>query len=416
MSGAATAGDVTLGELVRDRAFALYLAGQTTSAAGAALSGVALVFAVLSISRSAGGVGLVLLAGRLPGLVLTLTGGVIADRWSRQRIAVCADATRAAVQVVTGALLLSGRATVPAVAALQLVAGGAGAIFAPAAGALAAGVAPRGRIRRANSLLGITAAIAQTGGLALAGVLVALAGPGTSFLIDGATFAVSAVTLALIPGAATVASSRTTFLRDLREGWRVVAGRVWLVACAAHETALNVLALSPFFVLGPVVAKERLGGAPAWSAIALGYVLGNLVAAHVTYHWAPRRPVLTALAVSAGLAPLLGLLALHAPLWLIVTAAFPAGAQSTIYNTLLTSTLQSNLPSDTLGRASAITGAGSTLLVPVGMGLAGVVAGVVGASAVLLAGAGVVLAATAACAALPATHAPLNLDAQARTN
>jgi hypothetical protein len=65
-----------------------------------------------------------------------------------------------------------------------------------------------------------------------------------------------------------------------------------------------------------------------------------------------------------------------------------AGAQSTIYNTLLTSTLQSNLPGDTLGRASAITGFGSTLLVPLGMGLAGVAAGAVGASAFLLAGAG----------------------------
>jgi MFS family permease len=323
---------------------------------------------------------------------------------------VWADATRTALQAVTGVLLLTGRATVPALAALQLVAGGAGAIFTPAAGALAAGVAPRGQIRRAGSLLAIAAAIAQTGGLALAGVLVALAGPGTSFLVDSATFAVSAATLALIPPVPTVPRRRETFLRDLREGCRVVAGRAWLVTCAAHEAALNVLALSPFFVLGPVIAEQQLGGAPAWSAIALGYVLGNLAAAHVTYHWAPRRPVLTALAVSGGLAPLLALLALNAPLWLIVCAAFPAGAQSTIYNTLLTSTLQSNLPSDTLGRASAITGVGSTILVPAGMGLAGVVAGALGAATVLLGGAAVVLAVTAVCASLPAAHATLRLD------
>jgi hypothetical protein len=271
-------------------------------------------------------------------------------------------------------------------------------------------VAPRGRLRRANSVLGIAAAIAQTGGLALAGVLVAAAGPGLSFLVDGATFVVSAVTLALIPGAPAAPPRRGTLRQDLRDGCRVVAGRPWLSAYAAHETALNVLALSPFFVLGPVIAKARLGGAPAWSAIALAYVAGNLAAAHVTYHWAPRRPVLAALAVSAALAPLPALLALHAPLGLIAAAAFPAGAQSTIYNTLLTSTLQSNLPSDTLGRAAAITGIGSTVLVPVGMGLAGVAAGAVGAPAVLLAGAGCVLAATAVCAALPATRAPLRLD------
>jgi MFS family permease len=395
--------------LLRDRAFALYLAGQTASGAGAALSGVALVFAVLSVSGSPASVGLVLLAGRLPGLVLTLTGGVLADRWSRQRIAVCADVARTALQTLTGALLLTGRATIPALATLQVLAGGASAIFAPAAGALAAAVAPGGQIRRANSLLSMTAAIAQTGGLALAGLIVAVAGPGTSFLIDGATFAVSSVTLALIPPAPMAPPRRTTLRRDLREGCRVVAGRAWLVAYAAHETALNVLALGPFFVLGPVVAQEDLGGAPAWSAIALGYVLGNLAAAHVTYHWAPRRPVLSAVTVSAGLAPLPALLALHAPVGLIAAAAVLAGAQSTIYNTLFTATLQSNLPGGTLGRASAITGLGSAVLVPVGMGLAGVLAGAVGAPTVLLAGAGVVVAATALCAALPATRAPLEL-------
>ena len=53
---------ITLRELLRDRSFALYLAGQTTSGAGSALASIALVFAVLSISDSPGSVGLVLLA------------------------------------------------------------------------------------------------------------------------------------------------------------------------------------------------------------------------------------------------------------------------------------------------------------------------------------------------------------------
>lgn len=73
----------------------------------------------------------------------------------------CADSTRTALQVATGALLLSGHATVPELA--------------------------------------ITTAVAQTGGPAVSGMIVALAGPGTSLLIDGATFGVSSLTLALIP-------------------------------------------------------------------------------------------------------------------------------------------------------------------------------------------------------------------------
>ena len=390
----------------------LYLTGQTTSGAGSALASVALVFAVLSISRSAGSVGLVLLASRLPGIALTLAGGVIADRWSRKWITVCADTARTALQVATGVLLLAGHATVLELAALQFGSGGASALFGPAANAMLAGVAPRGQIRRASSLLGITTAVAQTGGLAVAGVIVALAGPGTSLLIDGATFGVSSLTLALIPSVPAARPRTKKVLADLRDGWHVVTSRGWLATYAIHETVLNVLVLSPFFVLGPVIAKAHLGGAPAWSAIALGYVIGNLAAAHITYHWAPRRPVFAALAISAALAPMLALLGLAAPIWLIVPAALLAGAETTIYDTLVSTALQANLPEHTFGRASAITGIGSTVLVPVGMGLAGVVAGTLGTSTVLLSGAVLVLITTTICISLPATRTPLELDRQ----
>ncbi len=405
-------GPITLRGLMRDRAFVLYLAGQATSGAGSALSSVALVFAVLTISRSAGSVGLVLLASRLPGIALTLAGGVIADRWSRKWIVVCADATRTALQVATGVLLLTGHATVLELAALQCGSGGASALFGPAANAMLAGVAPQGQIRRASSLLGITTALAQTGGLAVAGVIVALAGPGTSLLIDGATFGLSSVTLALIPPVQTARPRSKRVLTDLREGWRVVTSKGWLATYAIHETILNVLVLSPFFVLGPVIAKDDLGGAPAWSAIAVGYVIGNLAAAHITYHWAPSRPVFAALAISAALAPMLALLGIAGPIWLIVPAALLAGAETTIYNTLTSAALQANLPEHTLGRASAITGVGSTVLVPVGMGLAGIVADAIGTSTVLLSGAGLVLITTAICTSLPTTRTPLKLDRQ----
>lgn len=401
---------VTLRELLRDRAFGLYLIGQSTSGVGSALSSIALVFAVLSISRSASSVGLVLLVSRLPGIVLTLTGGVIADRWSRKWISVCADATRTAVQLTTGTLLLSGHATIPELAVLQFASGSASALFGPAANALLAGIAPRGQIRRASSLLGITKATTQTGGLAVSGLLVALAGPGLSLLLDGLTFGVSSVTLSLIPAAGALGPRSAPLLSDLPDAWRAITCHRWLGVYAVHETILNVLVLSPFFVLGPVIAKAHLGGAPAWSAIALGYAIGNITAANLTYRWAPRRPVLAALAFSTALAPMLALIGLAAPIWLIAPAALLAGAQTTIYDTLLGTAIQANLPAHTLGRASAITGIGSTLLVPVGMGVAGVIAAAIGASTVMIAGAALTLMTTTACMMLPTTHIKLELD------
>lgn len=403
-------GAITLGELLRDRAFLLYLIGQTTSGAGSALSSVALVFAVLSIAHSASSVGIVLLASRLPGIALSLAGGVIADRWPRKWIAVGTDAARTAAQAAASALLLSGHATVAEIAALQLMAGGAGALFGPAANALLAGVAPRGQIRRASSLLGITTAITQTGGLAVSGVLVALAGPGTSLLIDAATFGVSSLTLALIPATPVLGPRTRSVLLDLREGWRMFKMHRWLAIYTVHETTLDVLVLSPFFVLGPVIAKAHLGGAPAWSAIALGYVVGNLIASNITYRWAPRRPVLAAFMVDVALAPMVALIGAAAVIWLVVPAALLAGAATTIYNTLLGAAVQANLPDHTLGRATAVTSIGSTMLVPLGMGFAGVAAGALGTATIMLGGAVLILIATATCVLFPASHAILRLD------
>ena len=257
----------------------------------------------------------------------------------------------------------------------------------------------------------MTTAITQTGGLAVAGVLVAVAGPGTSLLIDAATFAVSSLTLALIPIAAPAARAKArSVLADLRGGLRLFREHRWLGVYAIHETVVDVLVLSPFFVLGPVVADADLGGAAAWSAIAFGYVVGNLVASNVTYRWAPRRPVFAALVLNVALAPMVALIGVSAPIWLIVPAALLGGAATTIYNTLLSTAVQANLPEETLGRASAVTSIGSTMLVPLGMGLAGIAAGALGTDRRDARGVGARPLASGACVLLPATRAVLALD------
>jgi hypothetical protein len=93
--------------------------------------------------------------------------------------------------------------------------------------------------------------------------------PGATLLIDGATFAVSSIAIAAIPHRFSAAPAPRPVRNEFIAGWRAVIDRGWLTTYAVHETVLNVLALSPLFVLGPLIAQRQLGGAPAWSAIAL---------------------------------------------------------------------------------------------------------------------------------------------------
>jgi hypothetical protein len=71
--------DASLGAL-RERQFRLLYAGQTLSNLGSALVPIALAFAVLDLTGSATDLGLVLLASRLPQVLLVLAGGVVGDR------------------------------------------------------------------------------------------------------------------------------------------------------------------------------------------------------------------------------------------------------------------------------------------------------------------------------------------------
>ena len=89
----------------------------------------------------------------------------------------------------------------------------------------------------------------------------------------------------------------------------------------------------------------------------------------------------------------------------MIAALAVSGAQTAICNTPITTTAQTNLPSGVYGRATAITSFGSKLLVPAGMGFAGLLAGVLDAPTVLLCAGGLLLAAMAICVALPPVRA-----------
>ena len=77
--------------------------GQTISAAGDGLTGVALTFAVLAISGSATDLGLVFAAFLIPRVAFLLVGGVWADRLPRRYVMIGSDLVRAGAQLMVGA-------------------------------------------------------------------------------------------------------------------------------------------------------------------------------------------------------------------------------------------------------------------------------------------------------------------------
>jgi hypothetical protein len=91
-------------------------------------------------------------------------------------------------------------------------------------------------------------------------------------------------------------------LADLRVGFREFAARQWLWTTVVSAAFVNAGSAAAFGVLGPVLARERLGGAVPWSVILAAYTAGMLSSVVAALRLRPARPLLAAAAVTPLLA------------------------------------------------------------------------------------------------------------------
>jgi MFS family permease len=362
-----------------ERQFRLLFAGRTISLLGSAFAPVALAFAVLDdLDGTPSQLGLLLGSIWAPQIVLTLLGGVWADRLPRNLVMVATDLTMFGTQAAVAALLLTQTAELWHLIALQVVRGAANAFFFPASTGLVPLVVGRAHLQPANALLKLTQGGTTLIGAGTAGVVVAAAGAGWALAFDAATFLVSAILLVRIrlPRGERVPGSNV--LRELREGWAEFRSRRWLWTVAAGSAVGNIALAAGVMVLGPVTADREFGGAAAWGAIVAGDAAGLVVGGLVALRFAPRRPLLVGCAVLLLSPPLLALLAVAAPVPLVVVAAFASGFGIDLFNVLWETTLQRQVPEALLSRVSAYDALGSFLFIPVGLTIAGPLADAIG--------------------------------------
>jgi MFS family permease len=370
---------------LRERRFRLLWLGQATSTLGDGLVPVALAFAVIqTLDGSPTDLGIVLAAQSLPLVVFVLAGGVWADRLPRQMVMLVSDLIRCAVQATIAVLLLSGRAQLWQLVVLVAIYGTAQAFFQPAATGLVPATISLPRLQQANALLGLSRSLAFVVGPAVAGVVAAATNPGSVFVVDSVTFAVSATSLALLRlPRSRREGERRSFFADLKGGWHELIAHTWLWVIVAWAATFLGIVVAPWMTLGPVVAKQSLGGAAAWGLIAAGWGAGTVCGGLIALRWKPLRPMLTCTLLVLLVAPGIALLALHAPAPLIATAQAMGGFGMGIFSAVWQTTLQQHVPEEALSRVSAWDWMGSFLFLPLGLIAAGPVADLIGISTTL---------------------------------
>jgi len=370
---------------LRERRFRLLWIGQTTSTLGDGLVPVALAFAVIqTLDRGPTALGVVLAAQTLPLVAFVLAGGVWADRLPRQMVMLVSDVVRGVVQATLAVLLLSGHAELWHLVVLVAIYGTAQAFFQPAATGLVPATISPARLQQANALLGLSRSLAFVIGPAVAGVIAATTNPGSVFVVDAATFAVSATSLALLRlSRARRPGERHSFLADLKGGWHELVSHTWLWVIVAWAATYLGIVVAPWMTLGPVVAKESLGGPAAWGLIAAGWGFGTLAGGLTALRWKPTWPMRTCTLLVLLIAPAIALLAVHAPAPMIAAAQCVGGFGMGVFGAVWQTTLQQHVREDALSRVSAWDWMGSFLFLPLGLIAAGPVSDLIGISATL---------------------------------
>ncbi len=372
------------------RTYRLVWIGQTVSSAGDALVQVALVFAILHIGGTAADIGYIVAVQMVTRVLFILAGGVWADRLRRQFVMLASDILRAMVQAALAVLLVTGQAHVLELGAGAALYGAAQAFFGPASAGLVPETVPTDQLQQANALMGFSRSFLSVGGPAVAGLLIAVSGPGLVFALDAATFVVSAASLGLLKLAPRSLPRRSSFRADLAAGWRELAMRPWYwLNLIAH--ALWNFAIPAYSVLGPVIAAARLGGASAWGIISASWAAGAVVGGVIALRVRPRRPL-----VAGNLALVLGalpMLALARPLgtWEIGIAAAFGSAGMIFLNSVWTATMQELIPDQVRSRVDSYDWLISLVVMPAGFAIVGPLAAGAG-DAVTLVGAAAVLA------------------------
>ncbi len=253
------------------RNYRLYFIGQAASLTGTWVTRVAQQWLVYRLTGSPLWLGTIGFCSQVPTSFLSPIAGVLADRWDKRRMLLATQVLSALSSFALAALALTGVIRVWHVAALALCKGAIDAFEIPVRQSLAIELAGREDLPNAIALNSMLFNATRMAGPALAGALIAAAGEGFCFLLDGFSYlAVIGMLLAVRLAGGEPAAAPQAMLAGLREGFRYSWDNRPIRAVLVLLGVVSLLGL-PHIVLMPVFATKVFSGDAK--------TLGHLVAA-----------------------------------------------------------------------------------------------------------------------------------------
>lgn len=344
----AVAPPVSYRDLLGIKAFRRLWIGQAVSYFGDMMNTTGLAIMLFLVTKSPSMVALGLIAKAAPTVLFGLIAGALVDRFNRQRVMISADIVRAVLTVTIPFLAMK---WLPGVFIVVFVIATASTMFNPAKQAILPNIVPGAFLLKANSLMSASEKTMELLGFSLAGLIAAVAQWPPLFLVDAATFIVSAVTLLAVFDRARVVPRAFRLFDEIREGSHfILANRTLRSTMALAFTAVAFGSLTfPILVVmsyGPL-AGGAFGYGILEAAIGAGAIVGAVAAPALMRRWPAGMLILGGVA-GTGLSGALTGFSRSIPAAAIFL--FASGVANTVYYVCLISVTQRESPDRMRGR------------------------------------------------------------------
>ena len=341
----------------RSRVFTVIWAAMLMGSIGTWMRDVGAGWLMATLSVSATAVAMVQVATTLPIFLLSLPAGALADIVDRRRLLLWTNAGLLLVALGLAILTQTGQVT-PTLLVLGLLLAGVGAaISTPVLQSLTVLLVPASQLRSAIALNSMGFNVSRAIGPALGGVLLASTGVAVNFYADAVSYLFVIAAFWWWKGAAAPASSGTP--EQLGSAMRVGLRFAWH-APGLQRTLLRAgsffVFASAYWALLPLIARQQLGGGPAYYGLLLACIGAGAVVAALLLP-VLRRRVSAEGTMRLGTAVSIGVLVLLALVKDQVAAAAAMACAGAAWIAVLTTanvTAQTHLPNWVRGRGLAV--------------------------------------------------------------
>ena len=364
---------------------------------GNGISPVALAFGVLALPGATGkDLSIVMAARMFPMIALMLFGGVIGDRFKRNRIVGGADVLGSGFAAISAVSLIVDHSSVLLLALMGALFGILNALWWPAMSGVLPEILPKEKLQHGNAVISLTTNVGYVFGALLGGTMVTAFGSGWALLVDAISFFVAGLIVWNLDLPRIIRENKNTLFHDLKSGWREFISHSWVVTIVISFALINLAWESMLQILGPLNFASLEDGPKFWSfnlaALTLGMLAGSVISLKIHFS----RPLFFAMLIIAGASIWDFSLAMKAPLWISLLCAFFAGIAIDIFMVVWNTSLQSHIPEESYSRVVAYDALGSFGLSPLGIAVAGPLAQALGVSTIIYATGSIALVAALA--------------------